>query len=509
MEVSIEDNVLLGINSMLSLYGTILNSSAPKEYVAEFNQKELVNIPTLNEVLVIAYSPNKYGVQITKSIILYQKQYKVTHSDVLEIMDFEDRETATNELLDKIKIRFDTPFLLYYSAYSDDTEFYNQYLLFYIGEYIPFPEWNKPLLKNHISKIDFGWAYNDFIVTQGLSNYFDKTFSSSLSSLLDVNYGNTEFQEYVKNQFDDHKKFADVSLQKYNETGNEIFYLNYIVTKFKLGEIVDDEFYTMLEQLKEYTDTGKLPGDFDYKIELPHVKGESPAKSDLHLFLIKAYLYQLLSEYKRDIIEEVYHVFDYLNKHYNYKELELNFIFDLIANGPGAPNHNTYIPKDFSKKYPLRREIYNNLTLLKHIHGLDDKIFNNAKSSIDALTKPDNLDNNISILKDDELFNLGLYFFVFQKFELAYDVFNKLLEKGYEPQKSENMLAKIDIMMRHKESKFKNNMPFFVTKKNKVETELDIYRIAYNQSCQCNEVDTIKSSIIANYQLLDKNKKEG
>ena len=465
------------------------------KYRCRFIQYEIGNVKVVNNIRIFIVNETKYAIDIKKTITILYHSYQCQTGELLEIEN--DIEEECNEFLQVVKQEIDMPFLVFFSYFDKNNlmeEFFYNDLSILVSEHLPFPEYKEPDLKDYCEHIKTicNFTPNDFIITEGLENYFDNNYVYSFSSINKVNYKSKDYLQYIKNSSENIKAFCEVSESKYKETKNEVFYNNYIVGKFLLNESIKSDFYILLHFLEYYNKNEELPEDSSFFLNKEY-KGK---QLEVFNILKQIYIIQLCREFDDNKMNTIASLLNSVKI-----DETVKFYFCLIKYGPGIPDSDRYISPTIHKKYPLKRAIYNYLTVLKNVYEQSDgNYYRQINNIIDKHATKD----NISSLSDDEKFNLGLYFYIFRDFEKAKQIFENLLDCKYNMSECAEILNKISVCQKEKDSLIKIG----IDDKNKsIVVEFDIYKAAFHQLCQEINYEEIRLSVIANWKLLTKNKK--
>lgn len=466
-------------------------------YTVSITQYEIGHIEVINNIEVLKQNNTRYGVKITKTISVFHHTFFVYKSNILDIE--QNKEIETEELIRAVKEKLNMPFLVFMCKYcKQDNEleqFIIRFLSVIISEYLPLPKIKMPDLTKYNKNIKFNIDVKSLIDTNGLENYFDGGYNNSYSSILGIDYKNDSYIKYIESIDKNIDEFCDISLSKYKETKDKQFEDNYTIAMFLLGNTVESDLYTLLDYMSIYNEKGVFPEDNDFYI----LKSFNGKAGDLFQLLQQSYLIQLLD----DIQANIEHILSLLNVT-NIDEA-IKFKIYLIKYGAGIPNDETYIPKSLYKKYPLKREIYNYLTVLQNIYTHEENcLYKQAYETLISLTMDTNYKVNKSVLNNQELFNLGLYFYVFSELDKAQDIFKFLIEQLYDIEDCNIMLNKINVLKRKENSLQKIGLSN-INKRLYIKSKLDIYQAAFWQLCNNIDYKDIQASVIANWQLLTNN----
>lgn len=428
-------------------------------------EKAQSNINLISNVRVsyLLDSPNEYIVKVVKTVKIFTHSFGGLTSEILKIPCKNKKIYNFLLIIEKL---LDMPFIVFFNKFADEEtlqSFYSSFFSIFISEYIPLPNYKPPVLEDY-RKIDISFNPKDLIVTKRLKNYFDNNYLSSFANMNRVNYHNKDYIKYVKSLTKNVELFCKISKLKYKETKNKIFYNNYIISRFILDNEaeVESDLDILLKYAKYFQDNKSIPENENFFL---YTKFNNNKQRKLFNTLKQIYGLQLLEKDKDN--------WNFVrDKFLNY---ENGIKLEIIKNGP-------FIPDSYARPYDwpgLKWLIYNYLRLLNNY----ESYYKDAYGNIYAF------EANMCFLTDDELFNLGLYLYIFRRFYQANDIFNDLYTRGYDKENCEKMLIKLKIATKTKDAL--SNIDF---------KEKNIYEKAYKQLCDKQDYKTIQNTIIESYK---------
>lgn len=307
---------------------------------------------------------------------------------------------------------------------------------------IPTPSYKKPKPETYKFDIKPLLSIDDLIDIDGLEEDFAECNLYSLGMLLDVKYENKYYKEYIDALTQDIESFASISYDMYKKTKNIKYLNNYTIARYKQGIIENNYLAQCLSMMDAYKQNDILP---EYKMDFIYYTGPACERIGLlDSFLSLAHILYLLTDIEGNF-ETILSILDtVIEERYKDIVLEIKFFIELIKFGPGIPNDSQY--KNLYINKPLKKEIYNHLTVIKNMHEIaNNNFYFNARQIIETLTKEENFAFNRADLSDDEMFNLGLYLYHFSNFEMAENIFMGLFHRGYEKLECAIMVVKIYI----------------------------------------------------------------
>lgn len=369
-----------------------------------------------------------------------------THIDIKLYYIFKDQPIMENneesklyEFLSSLEKFIHMPFPIFAITLTPVINGFWGKLNIFFSYLIPTPSYKKPKPETYKFDIKPLLSIDDLIDIDGLEEDFTECNLYSLGMLLDVKYENKYYKEYIDALTQDIESFASISYDMYKKTKNIKYLDNYTIARYKQGIIEDNDLAQYLSMMDAYKQNDILPENDIHYIGASHER-----IGLLVSFLRLAHILHLLTDVKYNF-EKILILLDTINEQ-RYKDivLEIKFLIELIKFGPGIPNDNQY--KNLYINKPLKKEIYNHLTIIKNMHEIaDNNFYFNARQIIETLTKEENFAFNRADLSDDEMFNLGLYLYHFSNFEMAENIFMGLFHKGYEKLECAIMVVKIYI----------------------------------------------------------------
>lgn len=460
-----------------------------------------------------------WKINITKTMALLGQIY--SHTNTIKIKEKQEEEylSIPDGINKTIELVF-MPFLIFLLEEVESNEFWNNLNIF-VSETIPIPHYEIPPISEFRIKSlptcdDF--VCLDKILEEDFTNYYD----SSFSNILGLDCANEEYQKYIDSYKSDLDMFISISLEMYKKTKYLLYKDNYIIAKYKQGVVVEDEVVARcLSAIDNYRENNIIS---DYLLDgnfMCIFDGLSNTlKQDVHLFSNKAISFMnvfdlliLLSDIEKNY-NEIKKELERLknnNKYYKDDVMGIKFLLDLAEYGPGIPNSVRYMPNSVYKDEPLKREIYNCLTILKNTNEIPDyNYYNKAKDIFESLCGDDNFLLNEQNLSDYDLFNLGLYFYIFNKLDMAKDIFMSLFSKDFNKLGCATMILKIHII--NCDTNLPQEIIGFLPKQSllsdkeidKIESIDDVYAVAYRQLRNGVDIEEIKQSLKFNYDLIKK-----